>query len=176
MLSRIELQNKFKENKTFGKERHLFGSAVTPGGYISIVNNLTKNLSSKYLVCGQPESKSSQLLSKTGNFAQAAGFNVLYLHSGFNPELLDAVILTQEKTAFIRKTEIFSPQKYTQKFCLLEENQTANNWQQYLNQGVSLIKKAKKKHDELEEYYIKAMNFKQLKEIETLLIKEIERY
>ena len=159
-----------------GDERHLFGSALTPAGHISIVNNITKNITNKYLLNGSPKTENSLILKKTGKLAQIRGFNVLYLHSGLNPELLDAVVIQESNTAFIRETNVFSPQQYTQKFTLLKEKEKCEQQQKYINQGISLIKKAKQEHDILENYYIKAMDFNKLNKIESQLIKEIEDY
>ncbi|MFW6006946.1 MAG: hypothetical protein ACOC1O_03470 [bacterium] len=171
-----------------GQERRLFGSAITPGGLVDFINELTHDISKRYILNGKPEIKKSKILEKIGNTALKYGFNVLYLHCSFNPKHIDGVIIKELDTAIINETKphLINSCKEDKFINILKGvdsniiNQNASqikeikkDFNHYLNKAVNSLNRAKILHDELEEFYIKAMNFSKLDQIKENLVENI---
>ncbi|MFW6308972.1 MAG: hypothetical protein ACOC1S_03040 [bacterium] len=157
-----------------GPERHLFGSAITPGGYIDSVQELTDKIKKCYLLQGKPDSEASKIINNTGQYIQTHGYYVLYLHSGFKPDLIDAIISPELDFALIRKAKPYNVQNHHKNFNLINNNNhQEDKINNYIKKAVNNLKKAKQKHDQLEEYYIQAMDFQKINDLETTLVDKI---
>ncbi|MFW5998857.1 MAG: hypothetical protein ACOCP5_03805 [Halanaerobiaceae bacterium] len=178
----------FNNYTVSGLERHLFGSAITPKGLIDFFNEITKNISKRYILNGKPEKKKTKIIKKVGQIILENGYNVLFLHCSFNPENIDGIIIRELDTAVINETRphIIDSNKNDEIINLLKGidasiisgyssaiKNSKKNFNLFLNKAISRLHRAKILHDELEEYYIKAMDFEELEKIQQNLIRNI---
>ncbi len=156
------------------KPRHLFPAALTPTGIIDYTEEILAGCKKVILIKGEG-SISSDLLKKAGVLAENHGYQITYFHSFLIPQLIDLIVIHGPEIAILRDKnnislssikllKIFNlarqielDKKTKNKVSLLQEKK-----QKRLNNGINYLEKAKKIHDQLEEKYIKAMNFDQL--------------
>jgi hypothetical protein len=158
-------------HSTLGRERHLFGTGITPEGHVNFLKQ--PNINKNYLLLGPAGSGKSKIINHIGKTAIQKGHNVLFLHCSFEPDKLDGVIInsnntavldasephtiTQDKTTQVINTDNLLSNKITNnKNIRLELNQI---YTKMLNQALDYLSKAKSTHDELEKYYIDSMDF-----------------
>ncbi len=173
------------------EERHLFSSAITPQGFVDYYKNITAQINIKYIFTGKPEKEKNKILKNLANLILSHGYYVLFLHSGFNPEKIDLVIIPELNTALINDTlpydikkqnqdTIINLNKYSNKKLSSDTKEEIKNldfqFSNFLDQAINKIKKAKSTHDRLEELYIESMDFSKLDREKEKLIKEIMSY
>ena len=184
-----ELKNKIITSsvKSSSKERHMFGTAFTPSGIISYNNNLSSDLENLYILKGGPGFGKTFLLKSLGEYAQSSGYFVEYLHDPFIPERLENIIIPQLSCGIFTTNEIskinytgiqYDMTDYCDKSKLTrnepEINSDKSSFETLINRGLSYISNAHKLHDELESYYISAMNFDIINTLYDETIKKIE--
>ena len=162
------------DNKTSGIERHLFGTGITPEGHINYLEQ--PGVRDTYLLEGPAGSGKSKIINQIGQTALQNGVNVLFLHCSFEPEELDGVIINSgnsHKIAVLDSSEPHSIEKANKEvfktediLCKEKYNQKVDSriklkkiYREMMDNAFNHLAQAKAKHDELEEYYIKAMDF-----------------
>ncbi|WP_138205405.1 PRK06851 family protein [Haloimpatiens lingqiaonensis] len=177
------LKEKLKEelfkNKvsTLGKERHLFATAFTPNGIVTYIDNLQENYKNIYVLNGEPGTCKSNILSFLGNEAIKRGHYVEIFHKPLIPQEIEHVLIPDLNVALltsneINKKEFSGTQIYTnelQKENILNKNLTKiqdekETFYLLLDKGLEIISGAKTLHDQLEAYYIPAMDFTKVNE------------
>ena len=173
----------------FGKERHLFGTAFTPNGIITFNEDLVSNYKHKFILRGGPGFSKTLILTEIGKLAQRKGYFVEYLHDPFNPERLENILIPETSTAVLTENEI-SNNTFTGKVYAIEDfcNQSILNkykseiefnkklFYELTNKALLCIENAHKIHDDLEAYYIKALDFSVLDNLYNDLIIKLEKY
>lgn len=173
----------------FGGERHLFGSAFTPNGIVTFNKALSSEVDKLYALKGGPGLKKSDVLRYIGSEAQKLGYFVEYLHDPFIPERLENIVIPEISTGIFTTNEItrlsYDCTVYDMKDVCLKEilssrkNEIENDkvlFDTLINKGLNCINQAKSLHDELESYYIKAMDFSVLDEIFDNTLEKLKKY
>lgn len=180
-----------KVNKE-AKVYHRFLGAATPKGAVDFVPNLTEGLKKRYFIKGRPGSGKSTLLKKLAANAEASGFDVEIYHCGFDPNSLDMIIVRELGFAIFDSTaphEYFPERPGDSIIDMYEKTITPGTDEKYfddlkeisgrysekMKEAISYLANAKRKHDELEKYYISAMDFSKLDQIQLKVDQEIER-
>ena len=180
--------NIFKNDKVgYGNERHLFATAITPDGIISYADNLSKDYKTKYILTGGPGYGKTDILKFIGSCGQKKGYFIEYMHDPFVPERLEHIFIPELSTCILTNNEVnkasFNGIEYnlvhytkanllSQKESEIKYNETI--FYDLMDKAISLINKAHILHDDLESFYIKAMDFSMADNIYDKVIKKIE--
>lgn len=171
----------------YGNDRHLFATAITPDGIMSYADDLSKNYKTKYILTGGPGFGKTDILKFIGSCAQKKGYFIEYMHDPFIPERIEHIFIPELSVCILTNNEInkakftgieYNLSDYTKshlnssKTDDLEYDKTL--FYDLVNKAISLINKAHLLHDDLEAFYIKAMNFNMADEIYDKVIKKIE--
>lgn len=73
--------------------RHLFASAITPGGVVNVAQNIVENYREKYILQDGSLTAKTKALQKIADSATARGHRVTIYHMPLNPDLLEMVAL-----------------------------------------------------------------------------------
>ena len=164
-----------------GEERKLFASAITPNGIVSHAKSVLKGYKT-YVLKGC----SKNLLNFVRDFALSRGFDVESYYCPFSPQKrIDHLLIPKLNLAFtvsnkhhafddgdiidfdefLNKYE-FQTHKEQYEFC-------TNQVDVFIEKAVEIIGEAKSYHDELEKYYIPAMDFSKIDDIYEKTIEEV---
>ncbi|MGV3489667.1 MAG: PRK06851 family protein [Tuberibacillus sp.] len=158
------------------KVKHLFMGAATPQGAVNYYDNLTESDEKRFVVKGRAGSGKSTMMKKIGAHAESLGLSVTYYHCAFDPGSIDMVSIPALKTSVLDGTapHVFDPCRDGDeivdmfKLCIdpkveVEEKaailELENEYQAYMKAGTKCLAEAKHLHDELETYYVNAMDF-----------------
>lgn len=189
-----ELIDLFYGNMKLNKKsnvRHSFFGAATPKGAVDFIQNLTEDINKRYFIKGRPGSGKSTMLKKIATVAEERGFDAEVYHCGFDPNSLDMVLLPELSIAIFDST---APHEYfperesdeivdvyarciapgTDEKYAVEIEEIKSRYSAKMKEATSYLVKAKALHDELEAYYVEAMDFDKVEEIKQDILKEIE--
>lgn len=189
-----ELIDLFYGHMQLNKEsnvRHSFFGAATPNGPVDFIQNLTEDINKRYFIKGRPGSGKSTMLKKIAATAEEKGFDVEIYHCGFDHNSLDMVLLPELGITIFDSTaphEYFPERKNDEIIDVYSRCITAgtdeiyakelagikNRYSTKMKEATSHLAEAKALHDELEKYYIEAMDFNKVEEIKQSILKEIE--
>ncbi|HET7580084.1 MAG TPA: PRK06851 family protein [Bacillales bacterium] len=172
--------------------RHLFFGAATPKGPVHFIDNLTDGLNKRYIVKGRAGSGKSTMMKKVGRYAEEKGLSVQYFHCAFDPESCDMVVIPSLSTAVLDGTapHVIDPSRTNDEvvdmfeLCIdtnietdrAEELRAAETpYKTLMNQGTDLLMEAKQKHDQLETFYIQAMDFEAVEQKRDQIITELQK-
>lgn len=173
----------------YGGERRLFATAITPNGIITFADNLSKDYKNKYVLTGGPGMGKTDILKFLGTCSQKKGYYVEYMYDPFIPERIEHIFIPEISTCVITNNEInkanytginYSLSNYTKPNSLSskasEIEYDSQIFYELVNKAISLISNSHALHDDLEAFYIKAMNFDVVNTIYDNVIKKIEKY
>lgn len=173
----------------YGKERHLFSTAFTPSGIVTHAKELYLDFENKYVLTGGPGLDKSVVLSDIGLTAQRLGYFVEYLHDPFIPERIEHVFIPELSTCLMTENEIsqatFDGKHYEMEDCcdmaLLDSLYDEIEYDMDLfyliiNKALAFILQAHVLHDDLEAFYIKAMDYEVVDKIYDELIAKFESF
>ncbi|MBS4022754.1 MAG: PRK06851 family protein [Dethiobacter sp.] len=164
-------------------ERHLFAGALTPGGLINYYPSIFQDITTLFLLTGDPGSGKSYLLEQVYNTVKRCGQDVEAYHCAFDPQKLDAVVIPSTATAFVKATyphsfsvppavkeqHTVSISRYSRaehlKRTAGERTECHDRFWQLVGKAAEFIRKAKQNHDQLEKYYIQAVDFSRVNQI-----------
>ncbi|RIW29093.1 hypothetical protein D3H55_19775 [Bacillus salacetis] len=175
-----------------GEVRHRFLGAATPKGPRDFIGNLTEDLPKRYFIKGRPGTGKSTMLKKLAQAAEDRGLDVEIYHCGFDPNSLDMVIVRELGFAIFDST---APHEYfpersgdeiidvyeravtpgTDEKYAYEIKEISKNYAGKMKEATSCLARAKSLHDELEAYYISAMNFDIVGELKDKIQSELEQ-
>lgn len=168
----LVLGNKFRENQP--SSRHLFASAITPGGCVNHFPTVFDAMSMRVIIQGGTKAARAALVEKVYQEALDRGYFVEAFHCGLIPDYLEHVVLTQLSIAVITTNEYHA---YTGRSgdTLLDLGGLVNSrvlnrhradldragssFHAALNRAIDFLRRAKTTHDELESYYAPNMDF-----------------
>ncbi len=175
-----ELKSKYidhldKKDKV-GKERHLFDSAITPGGLWDYIDTIIPKKYSCSFVKGELGSGQTELLRFLADEYLFKGYDVELYHQPLNPDRLQTLIIDEIEVAFTvnqrmeRKSEVTIDldQNINKELLSCREDEIEKdkeNMSLLFEEAVNRINKAKKVHDEMEKYYIPYMNFNDITDL-----------
>ncbi len=164
-----------------GSIRKLFASGITPKGIISFSDTILEGYKTYILkgYCGDT-------LERICNIAVNRGFDTEAYYCPFAPDKrIDHLVIPKLNLAFTvsntyhsyAKGEVVDFDEFSSKYLLetyKEEREFAiSEINTLINKAVSAISVAKQYHDELEKYYIPAMDFSKLDEMIEKTMKEV---
>jgi MoxR-like ATPase len=170
--------------------KHLFFGAATPEGPVNFIDNLTSCINKRYIIKGRSGCGKSTLMKRIATDAEQRGLSVEYYHCALDPDSLDMIIIQTLSIAFIDGTapHVIEPTRENDEvidmfqLCVDQEIEFKRNeeikvaetlYKKIMQEGTAYLKKAKELHDELEAYYVKAMDFEKVNELTNTLKKEI---
>ncbi|QVK17924.1 ATPase [Mycoplasmatota bacterium] len=169
-----------------GKDRHLFGYALTPIGITEFRDTLICNYETRYIIKESVGASSEELMNEIVKEAIKKGLYLECYHSPIKVEKIEDILIPELNLSISvdNKYNNFDFE-YNKKINLLNllNKDTLNDYNDEINEDKELfevllykalhyINKAKSLHDKLEEYYIPNMNFKEVdKYMETVLAK-----
>lgn len=181
-----------KSQKRIPDERHRFFGAATPKGAVDFIQNLTEDIKTRYFIKGRPGSGKSTMLKKIAKAANDRGFDHEVYHCGFDPHSLDMIIIRELGVAIFDST---SPHEYfperendvivdVYEACItpgtdekyeLEIKEVSKRYSSKMKEATAFLAKAKALHDDLEEYYVNAMDFEKVETLQKEINDEIKR-
>ena len=175
---RHEIFADYKLSNQLGNHRHLFGSAFTPKGAVDYFSNITADCEKRYVIKGKPGTGKSTVAKKIAQSALERGLDVNYFHCSFDPDSIDMIVIPKLKLSLVDGTppHIVNPNRtgdevvdmlecINQQQVRAQQEQikiTKSRYQSLMNRALQEIQQAKNLHDQLEEYYIEAMDFAQI--------------
>ena len=169
-----------------GKARHLFGSAYTPGGFVSCTESVLSNSTQIHSISGDIGTGKTTILEKIYKSAIEKGLDVEVLHTPLMPEKIETVFIKDIKVGitidekFIDENKTLNLNKYRdeEKYKpykkIIEEDKNVSN--DLIKKAVENIKHSKALHDELEKFYVDNIDFTKSDILKNQLIKRIEEY
>jgi Cdc6-like AAA superfamily ATPase len=172
-------------------ERHLFAGALSPGGLVNFYPSILQDISKLYLLTGDPGSGKSYLLQQVFNTATRSGQHVEAYHCAFDAQRLDAVVIPAAATAYVKATyphsftippsvkehHTVAVSRYSRAAALKntasERSECHDRFWQLVSKGLEFIRKAKHNHDELEQHYIRAMDFSKVDKIREEILEQV---
>ena len=175
------------------KFRHMFPGAITPGGLVSKIDSLIQSDYSLFAVQGSPGSGVKELFSYTEHTLNLTGVQAEVYHNPFDPENIDIIILPQSKSVLIdisghlldyaallpgikqRRFLDFDQLANISIIDIYEKNITSarERFASGLEAAINFIRQAKTYHDQLESYYIPAMDFDTMEAMRQDLSKQL---
>ncbi|ERJ12488.1 ATPase [Haloplasma contractile] len=187
---KTELFSQYEIKKNTGKERHLFGSAITPKGIINYIESITRDDDDIYIIKDSVGTDTYTLMNELKKSAIIRGFDVECYHSPIEIDKIEDLLIP-DLNIFITVSNEFHPISLKAKNtidlteCLdktvlselndeLKEDKVVLN--NLIDKAMSYIIKAKKLHDRLEEFYIPNMNFDDINDFLEEIINRILDY
>ena len=178
------------ESDKKGKSVHRFFGALTPDGSVNYIENLTEDISVRYFIKGRPGTGKSSIMKKLAARANDCGIDAEVYHCSFDPDSLDMVILPSLDICIFDSTaphEIFPSRNgdiildvYDAAVKPGTDEDNADTLYEISKEYDAPIERAKKMlaeihslHNELEGYYIKAVDFSMIDGITKRLINNI---
>lgn len=170
-----------------GKERHLFGSAITPEGHKEYTDTILQDLNKVYFIKGDIGTGKSTLLEKVYKQAVQKGLDVEVYHTPLIPEKIETIVI-KDVNVGITISSMYKENNYKtidldvyldqDKIQIYKEEieydkKLLNDLIEY---SICNIKGAKKEHDVMERYYIPNMNFEQIEKVKKEVIERILNY
>ena len=163
--------------KSIPCDRHLFGSGITPNGFIHYLSTVFGRLDKRYIITGNEGTGKSTILKKIFQAAMYLGYDVEAYHCALIPSKIEHLLIPRLGVGIITSTtahhyerekndSIIDTSDYLN-FKALETfkndmKEASSRYVSALDRGVSFIDRAKTAHDELEGYYVKSMDFDKL--------------
>lgn len=153
------------------KIRHLFASAITPGGYLSYSHMLSKGYVIRYILKGFPGSGQNIFMNTIYKMAQRGGHSIEVYHSTYDIKEIELILLPEMDIAILTNTgegdleslpqdRIIDLNDYVaEKDHSLELKNLSKQVAELTENAAEHISSAKATHDDLESYYVKAMDF-----------------
>ncbi|KRQ87116.1 ATP-dependent RecD-like DNA helicase [Caloramator mitchellensis] len=156
------------------KEWHRFAGAMTPQGQVCFYENLTQDIKNRYIVKGRPGTGKSTMTKKIAQAALNSGYDVEFYHCAFDPSSIDMIVIRELDFALLDGTapHVFDPHgndKLVDMFeCINTEivhedkepiKAIEQEYAEEIGKAKKIYSNIKQLHDELEKYYINAMDF-----------------
>jgi hypothetical protein len=170
-----------------------FFGAATPKGAVNYYENITEDLKKRYIVKGRPGSGKSTMMKRIGKRAEKLGLSVEYYPCGLDPNSMDMVLIPKLGVAVFDGTapHVVNPSRDTDQvvdmfeLCIdtkVEEKKAKEleevvaRYSKEMKAGTEHLEEAKRLHDELEKYYVAAMDFEALGKKREQILKEVLQF
>ena len=164
------IEKLFKETSNSGqykKERHLFGTAITPIGHIDYTDSILSQVKKVYYLDVQK------------------GMSVEVYHYPLIKEKIETIIIKDLDVA-ITVSHIFEDREKIDLNQFIDKDKLSKYqeeiefdkkiFNELINYAISNLKKAKSKHDIIEACYVPNMNFDEIEKLRKELVKRILKY
>lgn len=198
MMEQSILKEIFTDNNTVnlngfqepGHSRHLFGSAITPDGFVDHLHTIIGKSQHIYSIKDSPGASASNLMNLIKMKSIELGLDIECYHSPICPDTIEDIIIPGLSTAItasndFHKAKIVPTHVYDLKDCLivnrLSQIQSELEYDKELmdclfNRGITTLSKAKEEHNILESYYIPHVRFDDINNLLDKVIKQIESF
>lgn len=173
--------------------QHRFLGAATPNGAVDFIQNLTEDIEKRYFIKGRAGSGKSTMLKKIAAAGESKGFDIEIYHCGFDPNSLDMLIIREKSIAIFDST---APHEYfperdkdeivdmygrcikpgTDEMYAQEIERTTKAYKDKMKEAISYLSETKSLRDELESYYVGAMDFSKVDQIRDEIVKELNQF
>ncbi|MCL2678447.1 MAG: hypothetical protein FWE85_05275, partial [Clostridiales bacterium] len=167
--------------------RRLFAAAVTPQGVVSLADSITQGCRRRCLLQGPPSKNKALLMQRIADEAVRKGHRLEIYHNCFQPRKIDLLLLPSlgaavidcaqphEKLSFREGDELLDTQPPLPEAEGKQEKaeELSRLFNELVSRAASELQRAKSKHDELETFYIRAMDFEAVDETRTRLFNKI---
>jgi hypothetical protein len=170
-----------------GKQRHLFASAYTPGGFVDYSDSIIKSVQRIYSIAGYPGTGKTYFLNKLAGSAIERGVKVEYFHSPLKPHKLSTIVLDELDIAvtcsaggnngvhrFLDLNLMLDRDRL--KGITEDIERDMHLYEELITEATAAISGAKKTHDRLEEYYIDNMDFQAIDRMRDKILERILEY
>jgi len=178
-LKQEVLSTGIKSDNHKNRERHLFASAITPGGVVNHVSSLFEGDYRVLALAGYPGTSLDKVLSSMLEWSREEMFPVEVYHNCLIPSLVEMLIFRPAKIVILDASgmvanyepilgrvttgRLFDLKHSVDRGRLLRFGGEIEDAQERFNAAISgavgFINLAKQVHDELERFYIPAMDF-----------------
>lgn len=174
-----------KPNGIYKKERHLFGTAITPVGHLDYTDSILSEANKVYYIKGEIGTGRTTFLKKVYTKAVELGLNVEVYHYPLIKEKIETILIKDLgigitcSNLFEGKNEIDLDSCINkEKLAPYEEEILVDKkvFDELINHAILNLKKAKSKHDVIEAYYVPNMKFNEIEELKNELIERILKY
>ncbi|MBQ3547282.1 MAG: hypothetical protein IJA44_02265 [Clostridia bacterium] len=175
-------KNIFNKTNHPPKETVRFLGGITPKGFVAFPKTIDQNL---IIISDEHFAASSYILSIVQNSAITNGYEIITLKNPFFPELIDHIIIPELDLGVVSENRFISFESdqrriharrfYDNGLVHQSKNRIKFNKRlstELLESAYFTLSEAKKVHDELESYYINAMNFEKLNEFTDMFCKK----
>lgn len=165
--------------RTAPKSRHLFASAITPNGFMNYIDTLIMKDMKVYAIKGEAGTGVKELVERVGLVAEEQGLYVEQFHCPYEPDKVDMVIIPALNTIVTNTTQPFHPDVNKLEGAIIEDiidldlcisqeilgeykaeiKDAKNRFNSLMDKVIDHLAKAKAVHDDMEMFYIKAMDF-----------------
>lgn len=180
-----ELFRNINSTGEYIKERHLFGTAITPIGCIDYTDSILSQVDKVYYLNGEIGTGRTTFLKKIYKKAVEKGMCVEVYHYPLIPEKIETILI-KDLNLGITTSKIFEGNnEINLKECINNSklinyekdiNFDKNIFDELISYAILNLKRAKAQHDVIENYYIPNMNFDEIEELKNQLIKRILKY
>lgn len=173
-----------------GHSRHLFGSAITPDGFVDHLHTIIGKTQHVYTIKDAPGASASNLMNLIKMKAIALGFNIECYHSPISPDKIEDIIIPKLGVAITvsndyHKAKIVPTHVFDLKDCfvandLFEHQSELEEDKELMDQlfglGISTLGQAKEQHSILESYYTPHVRFDDINPVLEKVIDQIESF
>ncbi len=186
-----EITNKIMDNifggvkpqyQLYPPTRELFASSITPMGLVNEWTSILRDCQKVFILRGEPGTGKSNLVEQVLNRARSYGLYTEVFRSSFDPEKFSGVYIPSLQAAVINPfPNDYAPEDFetsttevdlnigliTNKVIFYEREiiECRERFWNSINRTINYIAKAKRVHDELEEFYVPAMDFSKINEV-----------
>jgi len=182
-----ELFEKYPVAKQSGKDRHLFGTAITPGGLTEYLHTIIGESKQIYMIKDSPGASAKDLMNKISEEALIRGFYLECYHSPIDVDKIEDIIIPELSCAITvvndyHKAKVIPTNIIDLTSCLdssvtkiLKEETDKDKllFDDLIEKAILIIQKAKKFHDRLESYYVPNMDFDKINDLAEKICKRI---
>ncbi len=168
-----------------------FFGASTPKGAVNFIDNITEDITRRYIIKGRPGSGKSTLMKRIGSQAESSSLSVEYYPCAFDPNSIDMVIIPSLSVVVVDGTapHVVDPFRLNDvvvdmfQLCMdtsIEEvhkerlGELNMAYQNKMALATNFLSEAKRLHDRLEEYYIRSMDFEKVDKKREEVLQEIQ--
>lgn len=186
-----DLFSRYHVTENSGALRRLFASAITPEGFQSFLPELLGSLPKVIALTGGVGTGKATLLNKIVSAALEKGFYCEGFYCAFDPYKIEHLIIPDLGVAFTTSVEphcyplgkvgrVINMDQCVASYILTkygkvleEENRLITD---FLERAIGFLARAKRLHDQLEEFYIPNMDFKAIAELRERTLARILEY
>lgn len=188
LLTEHFIYDLFKDVSSTGiykKERHLFGTAITPVGHLDYTDSILSEVSKVYYLNGKIGTGKTTFLQRICDKAIQKGMSVEVYHYPLIKEKLETIIIKDLDigitiSSLFKGKNTIDLDKYLnqEKLSKYQEEISFDEkiFDELINYAISNLNKAKAKHDVIEAYYVPNMRFDEIEQLRIDLVKRILKY
>lgn len=179
------LFNGISSSGEYKKERHLFGTAITPIGHVDYTDSILSQVKKVYYLDGEIGTGKTTFLTKVYKKAVEKGMSVEIYHYPLIKEKLETIIINDLNIA-ITTSHLFEDKEKIDLNQFINKNKLSNYkdeiefdkkiFNELLSYAIDNLKLAKSKHDIIEAYYVPNMRFNEVEKLRLDLMNKISKY